>query len=204
MKKPVLFLVYAVISVFFFISCNNKKAPTQEEQNSGVVSPLTVTPFAADGSIVYVNIDSLTQNYLMTQDLAAELQEKANKLEAELTNRGKRFEANVADFQNKYNKGLETRAKLAEMEQQLSTEQQNLAQLTDNYRMQMAEEQAVMQRKIIQAIMDYLKEYNSDRRYKYILGDTFDAKILYADPSLDITASVLDGINAKYKAEQKK
>jgi len=201
MKKPVLFIICAVIGVISFISCNSKKAPVQEEQGGGVVSPLTVVPSAADGSIVYVNLDSLTQNYLMTKDLSAELQEKANKLEAELTNRGKKFEASLADLQNKAQKGLETRAKLAEMEQQLGIEQQNLAQLSDNYRMQMAEEQAVMQRKIVQAIMDYLKEYNKDKGYKYILGDTFDAKILYADPSLDITASVLEGINEKYKAQ---
>jgi len=200
MKKPILYLICAVISVFSFISCNSKKAPAQEEQGGGVVFPTEITS-VADGSIVYVNLDSLMQNYLLTKDLAAELQEKANKLEAELTNKGKKFEANVADFNNKYQKGLETRAKLEEMQQQLGIEQQNLEQLSNNYRMQMAEEQSVMQRKIIQAIMDYLKEYNSDRRYKYILGDTFDAKILYADPSLDITPSVLEGINAKYKAQ---
>jgi len=201
MKKSFLFSICAVISVIFLISCNSRKSPAQEEQGGEVVSALTAIPFAADGSIVYVNLDSLTQNYLLTKDLAAELQEKANKLEAELTNKGKKFEANLADLQNKAQKGLETRAKLAEMEQQLGVEQQNLLQLRDNYSQQMAEEQAVMQRKIVQAIMDYLKEYNADRRYKFILGDTFDAKILYADPSLDITAPVLEGINAKYKAQ---
>jgi outer membrane protein len=124
-------------------------------------------------------------------------------LDADLTNRQKRFEANLTDLQNKAQKGLETRAKLAEMEQQLGVEQQNLYQLSERYRMEMAEEQSVMQRKILQAIMDYLKEYNKEKGYRYILGNAFDAKILYADPSLDITASVLDGINAKYKAEKK-
>ena len=201
MKKPLLFFICAVISVFSFISCNSQKAPAQEEQGGEIVSPSTVIPSAADGSIVYVNIDSLTQNYLMTKDLATELEEKAKKLDAELTNRGKKFEASYADFRNKAEKGLEIRSKLEEMQQQLAIEEQNLRQLSERYQMEMAEEQAVMQRKIIQAIMDYLKEYNSDRRYKYILGDTFDAKILYADPSLDITASVLDGINAKYKTQ---
>ena len=201
MKKPVSFIVCAVISVFFFISCNSKNAPAQEGQGGGEASPLTVIPSAADGSIAYVNIDSLTQNYLMTKDLSAELQEKANKMEAELTNKGKKFEASVADWQNKAQKGLETRAKLEEMQQQLAVEEQNLRQLSERYQMEMAEEQAVMQRKIVQAIMDYLKEYNSDRRYKFILGNTFDAKILYADPSLDITVSVLEGINTKYKAQ---
>jgi len=152
---------------------------------------------------VYVELDSLTANYLMTKDLSDELEEKMKKLQADLTNRERVFQTNVRDFENKVTKGLETRAKLAEMEQQLSNDQQNLLQISENYRMEMAEEQAVMQRKILQAIMDYLKEYNKEKRYSYILGNAFDAKILYADPALDITASVLDGINAKYKAEKK-
>jgi len=205
MKKLNLFFIPCAISALFLISCNSQKTPAQEAQGEEVVPQTTVIiPSAADGSIVYVDLDSLTQNYLMTKDLAGELEEKMKKLDADLTNRQKKFQASVADLQNKAQKGLETRAKLAEMEQQLGVEQDNLLRLSESYRMEMAEEQAVMQRKIIQAIMDYLKVYNKEKGYKYILGNTFDAKILYADPSLDITASVLDGINAKYKAEQKK
>jgi outer membrane protein len=201
MKKLILFLIPVAVGASLLISCNGQKPQEAEEQTEAPVSQASDVLSAPDGSIVYVNLDSLTQNYLMTKDLTAELEEKMKKLDAELTNKQKTFQSNVTDFQNKAQKGLETRAKLAEMEQQLGADQQALVQLSESYRMQMAEEQAVMQRKIIQAIMDYLKIYNKDKRYKYILGDTFDAKILYADPSLDITASVLEGINAAYKAE---
>ena len=204
MKKLILYLIPAsIIGVFFLISCNHQKTPAQEGQSEAFVAQTTVIPSAVDGSIVYVNLDSLMQNYLMSKDLLATLEEKMKKLDAELTNKQRKFQAEVNDFQNKAQKGLETRAKLAEMQQQLGVEEQNLLQLGETYRMEMAEEQSVMQRKIVQAIMDYLKEYNKEKGYKYILGNTFDAKILYADPALDITASVLDGINAKYRTEKK-
>ena len=202
MKKLILFLIPCAIGVCIVISCKNQKVAEQEGQTGTTVSQSI--PSVADGSIVYVELDSLTANYLMTKDLSAELEEKMKKLDADLTNKQRIFQANVNDFQNKANKGLETRAKLAEIEQQLNNDLQNLNQLGEDYRMQMAEEQSVMQRKILQAIMDYLKEYNKEKGYRYILGNAFDAKILYADPALDITASVLEGINAKYKAEQKK
>jgi len=205
MKKLNLFFIPCAIGALFLISCNNQKKPVQEGQSDAVVSQTTaIIPSVADGSIVYVELDTLMQNYQMTIDLTGELEEKMKKMDAELTNRQKKFQTSVNDFQNKAQKGLETRSKLAEMEQQLGVEQQNLMQLGEQYRMEIAEEQSVMQRKIIQAIMDYLKEYNKEKGYKYILGNAFDAKILYADPSLDITASVLQGINAKYKAEKKK
>ena len=201
MKKLNLFFILCAIGALFLISCNSQKAPEQEEQTSQTTAFI---PSIVDGSIVYVELDSLTQHYQMTIDLTTELEEKMKKLDADLTNRQKKFQASINDFQNKAQKGLETRAKLAEMEQQLGIENDNLMRLSEQYRMEIAEEQAVMQRKIVQAIMDYLKEYNKEKGYKYILGNAFDAKILYADPSLDITASVLQGINAKYKAEQKK
>jgi len=201
MKKLVLFLVPGIIGVCLLSSCKNQKAPEQAEQTDTIVSK--TIPSVSDGSIVYVELDSLTANYLMTKDLSAELEEKMKKLDTDLTNKQRIFQNNVKDFENKATKGLETRAKLAEIEQTLSAEQQNLMQLSERYRMDMAEEQAVMQRKILKAIMDYLKEYNKEKGYRYILGNAFDAKILYADPALDITASVLEGINAKYKADKK-
>ena len=204
MNKLNLFLIPCAIGALFLISCNSQKAPVQETQSETVVYQTTAIPPVADGSIVYVDIDSLMQNYQMTIDLTGELEKKMEKLEADLTNRQRKFQASVSDFQNKAQKGLETRAKLSDMEQQLAIENENLMRLGESYRMELAEEQAVMQRKIVQAIMDYLKEFNKDKGYKFILGHTFDAKILYADPSLDITAPVLTGINAKYKAEQKK
>ena len=137
----------------------------------------------------------------MAIDLSEELGEKTKKLEAELNNKQRTFQANYTDLQNKAQKGLETRAKLAEMEQQLGAEQQNLMQLSDTYRMQIAEEQSVMQRQVLQAVMDYLKEYNRDKGYQFIMGRAFGDNLLFASPGLDVTVSVLEGINAKYKAE---
>ena len=197
MKKM---LFYLTICVSLLISC---KGPNASEQLKTIGSDSTSVRPVTDYNIVYVELDSLTENYLMTKDLAAELEEKMNRMETDLTNRQRRFQTSVTDFNYKYERQLETRARLAEIQESLAREEQQLMQLAERYRMEMAEEQMVMQRKILQAIMDFLKEYNKEKGYKYILGNAFDAKILFADPSLDITAEVLDGINAKYRADNK-
>ena len=194
-------LLYLTICVSLLISCKGVNSPEGASESTYFDSS-RVQPIA-EGSIVYVELDSLTENYIMTIDLAAELEEKMNKMETDLNNRQRRFQTSVDDFNYKNQRGLETRARLQEIAEELGREEQNLAQLVERYRMEMAEEQMVMQRKILQAIMDYLKEYNREKGYKYILGNAFDAKILYADPSLNITAEVLDGINAKYRAEKR-
>ncbi|MDR1672113.1 MAG: OmpH family outer membrane protein [Bacteroidales bacterium] len=196
-RLTLLSIVIAVIC----LSCNRRQAETESpavqppERENGLIAHV------ADESIVYVNIDTLMRHYQMATDLTDELSEKMKKLDAELNNKQRKFQQNVADFQNKANKGLETRAKLTEMQQQLASDEQSLMQLSEQYRLELSEDQSVMQRQVLQAIMDYLKEYNSSKGYKYILANTFPGNILYAAPELDITSSVLEGINAKYRSE---
>ncbi|MDR1156013.1 MAG: OmpH family outer membrane protein [Bacteroidales bacterium] len=196
--EVVLFAAVVVLFILFFKGRSGSSARHVDETDT---VKLTGVHAVADGTIVYINTDSLFQNYQMAKDLSEELAEKTKKLDAELSNRQKKFQENVNDFQNKAQKGLETRAKLAEMEQQLGVDQQSLYQLSDNYRMQIAEEQSVMQRKVLQAVMDYLKEYNRDKGYQFIMGRAFGDNLLFATPGLDITMSVLEGINARYKVE---
>ncbi|MDR2848251.1 MAG: OmpH family outer membrane protein [Bacteroidales bacterium] len=189
--ESVLFVAVVVLFVLFF---TQKPSSAKLDANGEVVE----TPTATDGAIVYVRIDSLMQNYQMFKDLAEELKAKSQTYDAELNSKVKKFQANVTDFQNKATKGLETRAKLGEMEQQLQADQQNLAQLRDNYAMQLSEEEQVMNRKCLQSIMDYLVEFNKDKGYQYILGNTFGGNVLYSQPSLDVTETVIKGLNAGY------
>jgi outer membrane protein len=195
--EGVLLIAVAVLFILFFTK-NTSASPEAAEG----ISETGDVPVAGNGETVFVSVDSLIQNYQFAIDLTAELEETTKKLDAELSNRQRKFQTDVTDFQNKAQKGLETRAKLAEMEQQLGLDQQNIYQLGEQYRMQIAEERMVMERKVLQAVMDYLKEYNKSKGYQYIMGSTFDYNMLYASPANDITKSVLEGLNAKYNAEK--
>lgn len=205
--KKIKFLTFGniLLAVFFILSCTSKgKSDSEQETAPETATEKIDLGTVSDGQTVYVNIDTLMIHYLMAQDFTNELDGKTKKIEAELNNKQRKFQSDITDFNNKAQKGLETRARLAEIQQQLATEEQNLLQLGDSYRMQLAEEQGVMQRKVLQAIMDYLTEYNKDKGYQYILANSFGSNILYANPALDITASVLAGLNATYKAEKEK
>ena len=157
----------------------------------------------ADVPIVYVNIDTLLNNYDYYLDLRMEMEEKQAELEAQLNSRSKRYEQNAQDFQNKINKGLVTRREAAELEQTLMQEQQGLLQLRDELSMQLAEEEQVRNRRLIDNIMKYLKDYNKDYNYKFIFSNSFGDNMLFASDSLNITWSVLEGINKRYREQQK-
>jgi outer membrane protein len=196
-QTTVLLFILAILSC---MSCNKSKQPAE---SSTEITSHNTAPIAA-GSIVYVEIDSIFKYYEMTKDINATFESKQKKAEAELDVKSKNFQSNVSDFQYKAQKGLITQANAQEIQQQLATQQQGLVQLRDQYRAQLADENQVNQRQIMQSIMEYLKEYNKTKGYQYILANTFPSSILYADRNLDITKEVIPGLNAKYKAEQGK
>lgn len=54
------------------------------------------------------------------------------------------------------------------------------------------------------SITEYLKEFNKDHQYGIILSTTTSGPIFNADPKLDITTVLLEGLNKKYASEKGK
>jgi outer membrane protein len=152
--------------------------------------------------IVFINIDTLLNNYDYYADLQDEILDKQSELEAQMNSRTRTYEKNATDYQDKVNKGLVTRREAAELEQSLYAEQQEILQLRDQLALELQEEEQVRNRRLIENIMVYLKEYNKDYHYQFIFSNSFGSNILFARDSLDITYPVLDGINNQYR-EQK-
>jgi outer membrane protein len=164
----------------------------------------TGAPKAVPGSIAYVNIDTLMHRYTMSDDMKAKFADKQQLYASEMDNKSKKYQNEILDYQNKIQKHLIITSDAAKIEQGLQAEQQQLLQLRDKYTQQLAEEEQVMNRQILNSIMEYLTEYNKDKGYSYVLGNTFGGAILYANKTLDITQNVLKGLNEKYKAEKGK
>jgi outer membrane protein len=139
----------------------------------------------------------------MFLDRRNDLIAKQKSAEAELNSKGTEYQRGAKDYQDKVNKGLVTRATAAQMEQSLVQQQQELVSLRDKLQQNLAEEEQVMNRQVLEYITKFLEDNRSDYNYQYILGKSFGSVVLYGDNSLDITQKVLDAINAKYKGEKK-
>jgi outer membrane protein len=192
--NAVLIVAVGVLFYLHFSTKGSAKPGPVSTEGSSIVRP--------DVPIVYINIDTLLNNYEYFKDMQDDFADKQSEMEAELNNRSRQYEASAMDFQNKVQKGLVTRREAAELEQQLLQEQQNLLQLRDQLTMELAEEEQVSNRKLINAIMEYLKVYNADQKYQFIFSNSFGDNVLFANDKLDITYSVLPGLNEQYKAEK--
>ena len=194
MKKILLILAAVALTT---VGCNKNQAPA-----GGETKPAAETT-ASSGTIAYFNVDSLISKYDMYLDLRAEYEAKAKKADAELTSKGRSLESDLKDYQNKIDKGLVTRSEAMTMQENLEKKQQSFVQHRDKVMNELAEQEQVMLNKIHYNITEYLKEFNSDYRFKIILSTTSGGPVMNADPSLDITQIVLEGLNKKYAAEGK-
>ena len=187
MKQLKFILTVAVAAIICSCAANGNTNGAQQANAAGE------TP-AAQGSIVYVQLDSLVNQYDMYNDLKSELESKVQAVQEDLTKKGRSFESAVKDFEAKIAKGLLTRSQAEEQQQRLVEREQNLQGLSQQKQMELAEEEAVMMRRVMDAIQTYITKYNQDKGYALILS----VPVLAGDPSLNITQDVLVGLNEEY------
>lgn len=137
MKQLKLILTVAVAAIICSCAANGN---TNGAQQANAESK---TP-AAQGDIVYIQLDSLVNQYDMYNDLKSELESKVQAVQEDLTKKGRSFESAVKDFQAKIDKGLLTRSQAEEQQQKLVEREQNLQGLSQQKQMELAEEEAVM------------------------------------------------------------
>lgn len=185
-------LALAVIALYIlhFTGTGNSSDNNATDSTTGIVM---------GSDIYYVQIDSILNNFDMAKDLSGDLENKFNSSDAKLKARQEAYQKEVSDFQYKVQRGLITRSDAQNQEQQLLVKQQDLLRLQQELTDEINEQQIVMNRQLINAIVEYMKENSSRYNYKYVLATSFGNNVLYAHDSLDITKSVITGLNEKYQ-----
>lgn len=154
---------------------------------------------AVKGDIVFINLDSLVNQYDMYNDLNTELQSKASTIENELNKQSRAFENDVKSYQDKMQKGLLTLSQAQTTEQELAMREQQLRQLAQQRQLEMADETNVMYNKVMDAISTYVSNYNKDKQFALILTTTGTTNtVLGGDQTLNITEDILKGLNEEY------
>lgn len=186
--NSVLAVAVVVLYVLYFTS---RPGSSSSSQSQGTVAPA--------GSIVYIQIDSLMNQYDMFNDLKSELESKAQVIQDDLSKKGRAFERDYKDWEAKIQKGLVTRAQAETQQQQLAMRQQELQNLSQQKQMEMAEEERVLVNKVMESLHTYLKVYNKEKNFSVIINSSATMNtVLQADSTLNITSDVVAGLNDEY------
>ena len=112
----VLLLAVAVLYVLHFTG--NKTDNTVSSEDSRIT--------AGSGDIVYINLDTLVNQYDMYNDLRTELESKVSAIDNDLNKKGRALENDVKSFEDKMQKGLLTYSQAESMRNDLMTRDYSL------------------------------------------------------------------------------
>ncbi len=195
-------LLFAVLLTMFFLatffsSCNRKQGKKDEKILAKKENQQCI-------KIAYVNQDTLMFHYTLFNDLKSSLEAKTTKMQQELERREKSLQEQFIAYQKKAQSGNISYDDAQKTEQSLAKQQQDLMILGEQYTKQINEEEIQLVERILDSVNVVLKIINKDHQYDYILGYTQGAGILYANPEYNITFTVLDILNKRYKQNSKK
>jgi outer membrane protein len=152
--------------------------------------------------IAYFEMDSVEANFSMVKDVKAEMNKKETAINNELDDLSRKFRTKYDYYQGQAEAGkmTQTESEKASIElKNLDTEIKNRKQVLD----QDYNDFVVRQMKDVKtAIEDFLKEYNREKKYSYIVAYE-QGLFYYKDSAYDITPDVIKGLNAAYKPKPK-
>ena len=190
----ILSIVSLVAVVVFGALSLTKGGKTADVQAEGTA----VDAAASKGDIVYIDLDRVLMEYDMANDLRSVVETKVQNIQAEVNRRGKKLENDIADFQNKIDKGLMTRSVAEAQGQKLSQQEVEFNNYAAQKQQEINEEQVVMMNQLGDAIQTFINKYNEEKQYAMILTSSGGAPVIAADAALDITDDVLAGLNEEY------
>ena len=153
---------------------------------------------ACKGDIVFVDLDRILMEYDMANDLRSVVETKVQNIQAEVNRRGQKLEKEVADFQQKIEKGLLTRSVAEAQNQKLQKQDIEFQNYAAQKQQEIQEEQVVMMNQLSDAVQTFIDKYNAEKQYAMILTNTGGTPVITADAALDITEDVLAGLNEEY------
>ena len=191
MKKT---LFPALAAALVLAACGTKTA----EQTATAAE--TVAQQVVSSDIAYVQVEAVLAQCDLYKTEGAALQEKTEKAPKSWAQREKGLQAEAAQLQEKYQKGLIT-------SRDAQTQQENIQKKAASYQTNaqkeaqtLDEENYVFTNRAQDLLQRAVQEINADKKYKLIINAT---ALIDADTTLNITPVVLAKVNELYAADKK-
>lgn len=189
----VLFIAVAGIYILHF-SGNKLNGSENDGANEGSAS--------SELKIAYIKVDSLVVNYDFAQEMQDGFTKQQEAFTKEYGDKRNRFESQAAAFQEKVQRGgFITQERAMQERDRLMGEEQQITKLDQELSTKLSKIQADNNKQLLDSLMNYLKIYNKDKKYSYILNA---GEILIGDESHNITKEVLVDMNARFSKSRLK
>lgn len=184
-------VLLVLVGVLFYLHFSGapKKAAVVNTNGGATVKSGTFT-------IAYFEMDSVENNYEYLKDVRNELKTKESQLTTQLNAMKKSYFDKVNKFQQEAQTMSQERQ--GAMQQDLMQEQKVIQNKEQAMGAELQDASFKKMQDVNKKIEDYLKEFNKDKGFSYILAHQ-PGTIYFKDTQYDITGPVLEGLNAAYK-----
>lgn len=191
------FVLLAAVILLYFLYFTGKNPHLENKEaltgDSTINKPGNLT-------IVYVNEDSLLNNYKYFKELADNLENKRTKLEADYKSRAQGLQTEINNY--KQNAGNLTISQARAVEEDLMRKQQNLMQYQETLQQNLMKEEADVNQKLFEKVTSFLNDYATEKGYTLVLNYKPGNALLYGQNAMDVTNEVVAGLNADYDASK--
>lgn len=194
MKK---FFFPALAAALVLTACGTKTTETSAE---AAATETATAQQVGTGDIAYVQVEAVLAQCDLFLNEGKALQEKTEKAQKSWAQREQNLQAEAAQLQEKYQKGLITtrdaQATQESIQKRVASYQANAQKEAQS----LDEENYVFTNRAQDLLHRAVQEINADKRYKLIVNAS---ALIDADTTLDITAAVLAKVNELYAADKK-
>ena len=194
MKK---FFFPVLAAALVLTACGTKTTETSAE---AAATETATAQQVGTGDIAYVQVEAVLAQCDLFLNEGKALQEKTEKAQKSWAQREQNLQAEAAQLQEKYQKGLITtrdaQATQESIQKRVASYQANAQKGAQS----LDEENYVFTNRAQDLLHRAVQEINADKRYKLIVNAS---ALIDADTTLDITAAVLAKVNELYAADKK-
>lgn len=186
---------WGFVVILLFSQCTaNKANETTPNEAQGEKTGNTT-----DLKIAYVEIDSLLTKYDFWNDLNEMMLKKEENIRATLNQKMRELENEAKEFQRKLeNNAYATRERAEQENNRLVKKERDLQELQNRLSNELAAENQKNSIQLRDSINSFLKIYNKDKGYSFIISNTGFDNLLYADDAYNITDEIVEGLNKRY------
>jgi outer membrane protein len=188
-------LSLALIGVLFYLHFTHQEAvkkikadnEAQRRANTGV-------------TIAYFEMDSVENNLDYVKDAMEKFKVKEQQMNTQLNGLKNNYQKRIEEWNKKGQTMTQTESEAAQREYNQMNESYNTQK--QKLEMELQDLQFKMAQEMNKTIEDYLKIYNKDKGYTYIMTSQ-PGLIYYKDTAHNITRDLISGLNLAYKSKKK-
>ncbi|WP_295936701.1 OmpH family outer membrane protein [uncultured Alistipes sp.] len=193
MKKM---LFTALVAACAMTACGTQPAGQAADQAAGE----EVTREIGSSDIVYVQVEAVLAQCDLFLNEGKALQEKTEKAQKSWAQKERNLQAEAAQLQEKYQKGLITTNDAQTQQQNIEKRAVAYQNATQKEAQTLDEENYVFTNRAQDLLQRAVQEINAGKKYKLIVNAT---ALIDADTTLNITPAVLAKVNELYAADKK-